>query len=347
MKKIYKNYKELCEDLGWSVARGNSKNKQLKELDLMCEWHKDGHKIIIDKEFEEKKTELSHGLLKGDIELLILDMLSKAEGRHISLTMKKLLRALELVNDNYINGWNNKGEFLKLHELTNVDSDTIGDVFYLINSKGVRNVRNALNDLQNKCLILWELRMMVCVTEEIKRNESGDVMFDENDEPIIEKMYHRFPTESERATILDIEKHVMDEMGVKNKMFFNINKEARDKFRNRCKSELEGSGIEYYYYAYDIVYNSEQINKALNRSDLAKVKDRLNGNMLNQVNKSIDKEVEENKQREDIMELIELGLYDDKKLVSNKSRNNYEKDAKKVAKKVIDRKIQKRDKIVG
>ena len=55
MKKIYKNYKELCEDLGWSTTRGDTKKKQLKELDSMCEWHKEGYKIIIDKEFEEKK----------------------------------------------------------------------------------------------------------------------------------------------------------------------------------------------------------------------------------------------------------------------------------------------------
>ena len=33
--KTYKNYKQLCEDMGWSTVRGDTKVKHLKELDSL------------------------------------------------------------------------------------------------------------------------------------------------------------------------------------------------------------------------------------------------------------------------------------------------------------------------
>ena len=50
--KTYKNYKQLCEDMGWSTVRGDTKVKHLKELDSLCKWHKDGNKIVIDIEIK-------------------------------------------------------------------------------------------------------------------------------------------------------------------------------------------------------------------------------------------------------------------------------------------------------
>lgn len=53
--KTYKNYKQLCEDMGWSTVRGNTKVKHLKELDSLCKWHKDGNKIVIDEIYSQPK----------------------------------------------------------------------------------------------------------------------------------------------------------------------------------------------------------------------------------------------------------------------------------------------------
>ena len=47
-QKIYKNWKELCEAMDWNNIGGDTKKKYLKILNSICEFHKDGQKIIID-----------------------------------------------------------------------------------------------------------------------------------------------------------------------------------------------------------------------------------------------------------------------------------------------------------
>ncbi len=46
---IIKNYKELCKLLEIPIKTGNTKIKQEKELSEYIEYHKEGHKFIIDK----------------------------------------------------------------------------------------------------------------------------------------------------------------------------------------------------------------------------------------------------------------------------------------------------------
>ncbi|WP_415331721.1 GIY-YIG nuclease family protein [Clostridium perfringens] len=52
--QVFKNYKELCGFLGWEITNGNSKKKQMDTLSTMCEWHKEGNKIIIDEVYEKQ-----------------------------------------------------------------------------------------------------------------------------------------------------------------------------------------------------------------------------------------------------------------------------------------------------
>ncbi|KQC91222.1 hypothetical protein AM596_15810 [Clostridium perfringens CP4] len=50
-----KNYKELCNILNIKVSDGNSKKKQLNELERYCSYHRNGFKYIIDEIFEIPK----------------------------------------------------------------------------------------------------------------------------------------------------------------------------------------------------------------------------------------------------------------------------------------------------
>ena len=56
--QVFKNYKELCKLLEIKCAGGNQKKVQLKELDRYCSYHKDGHKYIIDKIYNERKDKV-------------------------------------------------------------------------------------------------------------------------------------------------------------------------------------------------------------------------------------------------------------------------------------------------
>ena len=53
--QVFKNYKELCAFMGWKIYNGDGKIRQFKELTSLCNYHKQGHKIIIDNVFEIQK----------------------------------------------------------------------------------------------------------------------------------------------------------------------------------------------------------------------------------------------------------------------------------------------------
>ena len=50
--KTYKNYKEICEAMGWKITGGNIKKKNLQVLDSLCEYIKDGNKFIVTNIFD-------------------------------------------------------------------------------------------------------------------------------------------------------------------------------------------------------------------------------------------------------------------------------------------------------
>lgn len=45
----YKNYKELVKALGWEEKKSNNRAGQMKQLDAMCKYHKEGQKFVIDE----------------------------------------------------------------------------------------------------------------------------------------------------------------------------------------------------------------------------------------------------------------------------------------------------------
>lgn len=51
--QVFKNYKELCAYMGEETAEGNTKRSQLRRWGCLFSWHKEGHRIIVDKVFED------------------------------------------------------------------------------------------------------------------------------------------------------------------------------------------------------------------------------------------------------------------------------------------------------
>lgn len=99
-------YCNLCNILQVKRKTGNSKLAQIKDMRTVMELVERGKGIYIPiRLYDIEKTQLSSGLLREEIEVLTLDLLARNEGRHISLTIKRLMRALEMINDNYIKGY--------------------------------------------------------------------------------------------------------------------------------------------------------------------------------------------------------------------------------------------------
>ena len=53
--KTYKNWKEICETMGWKTTGGDTKRKYLKMLDSLCEYTKDGNKFIVKIVYDKQK----------------------------------------------------------------------------------------------------------------------------------------------------------------------------------------------------------------------------------------------------------------------------------------------------
>ena len=57
---ILKSYRHLCEVLEEPIKSGNSKIRQMKELERYLEYHKEGNKLIIDNIFDIEKEKIDN-----------------------------------------------------------------------------------------------------------------------------------------------------------------------------------------------------------------------------------------------------------------------------------------------
>ena len=51
----YKNYKELIKALEWEEKKSNNRTGQMKQLEAICKYHKEGQKFVIEEIYEEPK----------------------------------------------------------------------------------------------------------------------------------------------------------------------------------------------------------------------------------------------------------------------------------------------------
>lgn len=334
----------------WKETTGKGRNLQLEDLERYCTYHKEGNKYIIDNIYDNPKEKLGTGLYKEDIELLLLDLLARSKDNNyqVSLTIKNILRALEMVNDNFVNNYSYSDEtkkYLKLSEAIDVKTDIIGDVFYLVKDKNKRNLQSALKDLYNKGLILWELRLNVCRRViEYKYNDNDEIIIQEDGQPWILEYYEQYDyaTEEEKKFILKCESESMKEMNIKNRKFLDINKDARKIFDNIVTKKLKEYNIKFFYYTYDITYNKEDILEELGRIKLTEVRNRLNKTILDQVEKTIMTCSKHTKDKyKTIIGELPPSATDIDEI---RYKKNYEKDGKKTAKAIIDRKTRVRTK---
>lgn len=53
----YKNWPELCKDMGWEATSGRYKEKRKKELETLCKFHQEGNSWIIEEIYEDEIKE--------------------------------------------------------------------------------------------------------------------------------------------------------------------------------------------------------------------------------------------------------------------------------------------------
>lgn len=100
--QVFKNYKELCNYLGWNITDGKSKIKQIENLRYLCRFERVGHKYVIVKilndKLPEKQPRISnHAKYVQPFEVLIKNFFEESESSFLVIGKFDFLCALEVI----------------------------------------------------------------------------------------------------------------------------------------------------------------------------------------------------------------------------------------------------------
>lgn len=266
---LYKSYKSVCEVLEEKVKTGNSKKSQVEEWNRYFKINREGNGFIFIEKYEVAIAKVNNmigkcGKSKGSrnnsnlygkyIEKLVLDILVQKyridKETKIYSSRDKMLRSLNIINDNYSFGKFNRGI---LGDFIEADNENVKEFYQLNNRNLYETVERAFKALANKCLVNWEIVTTVAI--DVKDEDRVIIGYD--NKPIKMTEEHRTMNEEERDIIFEAERKVFVEMGIEDKkdaFLHDRYKEFNDKV---CKILVETSNIMYYYKSYDILFHKD------------------------------------------------------------------------------------------
>ena len=231
--KIYKNWRELCEEVGWDTKGGNYKKAKLKELDTLCSYHKDGNKIVIDEVYEVAKEKVDGRINNGntghstkstreddgrrnknsiykELDDIILNYLyCHTSDDTVNVTKKQLVRKCEFD--------------ISVQETDEYNKETINDVMNVYKNILTHAVDSSLKRLEKKGFINYKYTFMI--------HYEGE---------------WRLATEEEEMKIKEVEEQVKEEYNIKN--VFLLDEEMQMIYYNKCSKVCYKKGICYLYY---------------------------------------------------------------------------------------------------
>lgn len=174
----FRNYGALCDELKLPKFKtgSNQYKSQMKMLSQYCEWHKSGHKILIDKVFTQKQSkkvqvrQTTASLIKLGVEYNLLNIMlqsvteddvriinngeeNEQEMLHCNyFTIPTLHKATGLVNDFYYIARHNQEV---ISELENIEQEIIRDFFNMTHKKLNWIIKESLDQLHKKRLITY------------------------------------------------------------------------------------------------------------------------------------------------------------------------------------------------
>ena len=231
--KIYKNWRELCEEVGWDTKGGNYKKGKLKELDTLCNYHKDGNKIVIDEVYEVAKEKVDGRINNGNNGHSTKSN-KEDDGRKNKNSIYKELDDIILnylychTSDDTVNMTKNqllrKCEFdINIQENDEYNKETINDVMNVYKNILTHAVDSSLKRLEKKGFINYKYTFMI--------HYKGE---------------WRLATEEEEMKIKEVEEQVKEEYNIKN--VFLLDEEMQMIYYNKCSKVCYKKGICYLYY---------------------------------------------------------------------------------------------------
>lgn len=276
--QVVKNYKELCIILNQLPTTGKSKQLQLKDFQRYFEWEKSGQKFIITDiydtplEKEDMRKKGNNSIYVKYIELILLQFLSKQKNGTRTFKKRDWWQLLGMVNNKY-----NKVPQKELEKIDYViTSFEIKHFYQRCNKKLEQVLFSALNNLQNRKLITYELQTVIV------DNDNNYFCADDND----------------KRKILQAERHVLHNvMGFEKiiQVFCRFKQDEYYRMVNERLSELYN--WHFYYKQIKIIYTQKDVLEAIPQTEVNLQKEILNQKMIEVLNENAQKKFESEKEK--------------------------------------------------
>lgn len=290
--QIFDNYKDMCETLLEPVKSSNAKTAQLREWSRFMDFEKlkGTQKYCINKIYSKPKVKeaASNSVYIKLIELLFMYELSLHEGNTCQYSRTKLFRLLGMVNDNYLS--QNRDSIIKeirenrkkkkalaesrgiIKSDANGGSNEVSSNLPIVDDVEINHfidkttarlndvLKSALKSMRNRCLIDFQEVIMISYNEEESVND--DVFFDSYKDAVeFDKVNVvsnlREATDDEVSYILQVQKEVLNEMGLTKIPFYNV-KNFYNKVNERLMTE---KGWNRAYKEYKVIFNTKYISQ--------------------------------------------------------------------------------------
>ena len=244
------NYKKLCEIFEWDNTGGRKRELRMEELKRFCDYHKEGHKIIIDSIYDvpkvkvDKRQDGNHKVYVTLVESVLLSYFIEHKLTTANFRKKELWEILGLVNPEYGKYDDNYAPLKRELQLYDCGiKDWQIKNFYADSRRVMNNIVNsALKSLRNRKLIEFEDNVLVA------KDKRGS--------------YFEVKDKELRTQILEIEKETLNELNCASmsNVIYNSDKEVSVarymKLRDeKLKSRL---GIQYIFRRYHIICNPKE-----------------------------------------------------------------------------------------
>lgn len=240
---IYKNWKELCDNVGWKTTGGTYKQARLKELDTICDWHKDGNKIVITEIFGELSEETNKRASNGGHSTKTTKEDDKRANNGNTGHSTSKYEMIDTLIYNQLSGF--ERTFTKSQLIRNaglyISKDTIIDSCNVESEYSIDDFLDVFNSTINK-LIDTSLNRM----SKNKIIKYGKVI-------VIDSSVNALNLDNKVYKIIEnIENEIAKEMNVKN--IYLLPSEEKKAFYDRCNEKAIEMGVcqEYYYRAFSI-----------------------------------------------------------------------------------------------
>ena len=238
--------------------KGNSKVKQMKQIESLYKVEQKGRKYILIEKYNEPKEIIDNRQESyiSLIENLILNLCYNESYQpsfdgSVKISMGRIARGVGLFNTNFSACKRMLG---KTSKYLGTNIDTTKEYFDTVERSASGKIETALKNLDKKATISWNKVIMIAEVEEFsqfshREKESGEV---EVYKSTMEN--HRKATDEEIDFIRDSRKEAYIQYGVKDAKQAKFSSKAKE-INDNIKTRLLKRNISYYYYAYEIRFN--------------------------------------------------------------------------------------------